>query len=61
MKVFRLFVATAFSTLLYFVAATATSAMEGMITGPEHSAIKQIIQTDYVTSDQLDNDDNRIG
>ncbi|MDR7144869.1 CHAT domain-containing protein [Rhizobium sp. BE258] len=55
MKVFRLFVATAFSTLLYFVAATASSAMEGMITGPEHSAIKQIIQTDYVTSDQLDN------
>ena len=41
MKFVRLFVATALSTLLYFVAVTATSAMEGMITGPEHSAIKQ--------------------
>ncbi len=53
MKLLHLFLAVALSAWLFF-AATAASALEGMVTGPEHSSIKQTIQTDYVTSEQLD-------
>ncbi|MBY5768536.1 CHAT domain-containing protein [Rhizobium leguminosarum] len=55
MTLFRiLLVAVLGASALAWSTVTA-SAMEGMTIGPEHSSVKEIIQTDYATSAQLDN------